>query len=936
MPNEPIDTLYVDLVARTDGLLARCEEASKKAEEILTTGFKKTRLSTEEEFKLIGTIIKTSLGSAFSELNKSGNIFSAINEGTKTLNTGLVAAAGAGSQMAGVFADIVGTFSVWIGVITSVVGGLGSVVNFLKQIGEEGLQTAARLDSLKVGLEVISKNAGQNVDFVRSKVADLQRTGITTTEAIESIMQFLSNKLPIENIEKLARAGQDMAVAYGRNSSETFNRFVYAILTGNAEILRAVGIQQTASQMQEKYAATIGKTAEQLTQVEKRQAIINGILQQASGFTGLYEHSLESLGKRIGSLPRYIEEGKAAFGQALLPVLDMSITAAEKFWKEFRKLFVEIENGASVLDSEGNPKLTKFGQMIFDIAAGIRDQGIPLVILLTSNLQTLANTISGLILTFSAYAGSVKAFWGAFVPPAALKGIFDFLNSGVVAFGQALALSASGVGAFFKFVELSFSNLGKLMRGEAMQTFDEIKAAAIATGDEILRAFVGIKEQTPAATTTAGPLPFPSEGEEDDQKQKKKLASLAISLADAIDEGQKRVQESQSKFVEAMDEFNQQVVAKMSDLSEQLSKEISKVKERTAKEEIKLKKSLDEDLQKIDERTNESIAAKQKDNEERRVKSKEDFLLRMKRMEEDYNLNLLDAVQNRDAKQVLQLMRQHAIEVSRANEDRRRKETEDQESEQHDIERIRQNAERAKQEAIKNYNDRLADLRQSEKERIAELQSNYRQEMAALIVATEKRHAELLKSHEKEMAALQAANKERIATLVSHWADQEDVNEAGAKKVLNSIDRIYGAGGQISKLIDGFIARMKRNGQITISINSEQSGDLWGSSLEDMYANQYGGVPIPQATGGLIVANKPTNILIGEGGPEASLQVPMNSVTSLSQLASGISGGSSNKLEVEVKVSADSHFSEEAEDKLFDRLADTLAPLIPKASIRRG
>ena len=95
-------------------------------------------------------------------------------------------------------------------------------------------------------------------------------------------------------------------------------RLTYAIQTGNSRMLRSVGIQKYASEAYEEFASQVGKTVEELTQIERQQAITNMVLEEAAKVAGVYDAAMEEPGKVLRSFPRLLNDIQLAFGEVLL------------------------------------------------------------------------------------------------------------------------------------------------------------------------------------------------------------------------------------------------------------------------------------------------------------------------------------------------------------------------------------------------------------------------------------------------------------------------------------------------------------------------------------------------------------------------------------------------------------------------------------------
>jgi len=892
----------------------------------------------EKSYAAVAKSVQSAFGSVVATLVATKNPLAALINGIGSFNAGVQSAAQAGDVYAQSIAGVVGKFAAWLAILIPVAKAIQQVIQFMSQTGEQGKQLAARFDALNIGLATVAKNVGVTVEFAREKVQDLVKTGITSLEAMESVMQFLTQGLPIDNIEKLARAGQDMAVAFGRNSTETFNRFIYAITTGNTEVLRMVGINRTASQMMEAFAKTIGKTAEQLTDLERRQALVDGIMQEASRYTGLYEQSLNSVGKQMTSLTRYVQEGTQAFGQTLLPTLELGVQGATAFWKEFQKLFVVVEDGAVMLDQQGKPKFTEFGQLIFDISATLRDTLLPVIKSLVSSLGDLANNIvvvSKTISPFLELMSRLNSTMDAFGERNTEIEKLEKWGSAVQALLQLFAIAASGFVMVFTTINLMLESGAQKLRGQAGYTFEYIARKAKEAAAEIILAAAGIRAQAGYEERLHLPeVPMSGQGEPppEDTETIKRQVELGKALADAIEDGQKRVDEAQTRFRESITAFNEEVLKAQIRLSEEYGKAIDAAYEQYREQLANLDKALKDRLAELDEQANEARLEQQENFNERSLDAEEDFLRQMRRMDEDYAIELSDAVQVRDAKQVLQLMRAYAVRKQRAQEDhdlqteeRRQDFTEQQED-------LAEREAKARAELQESYNERRKELLQALMERVKDIDEHYREMTKQLIENATKQRDAMTAAYEKQQVDLKKANDDRLKEMVKHWADIGAVDRAGAEKILTGLDAYFGTKGKLIKLVHDFVAEMNKNALIEITIKEGKKPSQEGESGSGTPGSR-------RAMGGVMTATRPTNIQFGEV-PETAIILPHNSNFTLEQFASMFGGknggGRTQRLEVSVDVRADNHVSPEFEDALLGKIADIIENQLPDAHVTTG
>lgn len=89
----------------------------------------------------------------------------------------------------------------------------------------------------------------------------------------------------------------------------------------NSVLSDAAGVQKNISKMYEEYAASIGKSSDALTQAEKAQAVYNGIMAEASIFTGAAEEMAEGYQGQQAQLNATNLELSRTLGESMIPAL---------------------------------------------------------------------------------------------------------------------------------------------------------------------------------------------------------------------------------------------------------------------------------------------------------------------------------------------------------------------------------------------------------------------------------------------------------------------------------------------------------------------------------------------------------------------------------------------------------------------------------------
>lgn len=1037
---DPIETYLIDLALKTDSVKADADKFMKDLENQLGQGSNRVANTVSSNLAGMSQAVITSTQSMITTLVQTKNPLAAISSGIMTFNGAVQSAAQSGASWAQSLTGLVGGLAALVTVLAVVTNGLQTVIGFMQKTAAEGEQLAARVQTLNTGLSVTAKNAGVSMDLVRQKIGELQASGITTQASMESLLKFLSQSMPIENIGKLSRAAQDMAVAFGKNSSETFDRFVYSIMTGNSQMLRMDGIMKTANQMQAEYAASIGKTANTLTALENRQAIVNGIIEAAKGYTGLYEKSLESLGKRIQSLPRYIEEGTLAFGETMTPALDLATTAAEKFWKQFQALFVvlqEVEQDGvlkkiPVLLADGTQQLTPFGQKIRDAAQWFEDRLLPALLSVIKALPDMATQAGKVIdvflpltkLEFNNFKTLVDVVIQLYKQ---LDSLFITLTKGT-SIWEAISKSVEGF-VLIATIGLSVTNslitgLDQKLRGEATTAWTDWKDNAKNAINQVMAAMnpvdtskmtpdqmqaaytketglspfqqgymgapgggtVGGGVQGPAAVAQSGgpeksqayldwlkahgenpyfvgaedkrgagtPAAKPEEDESVIAARKKAFLEGGKEIQNSFDQLNEAIIKSNEKFYGpsgAVAKFNEDVVKAEQKLSDELTKALDKAREALAKAIARSEVQYGRQLADLDKQVNQAKADENKSYHEQQVQEEEAFQIKMRRLNQDYTMSMEDAIQNRDARGMLQLMRKHAVDVQRANEDQAGTVSKDEENHNKRLSSIDQQAQDQRDRLKEAHDQQLQDMRDQEKENEDQMQENYRDRMTELIKNADERRQEMIDAHAKELQDLKDGQANQMKAIVKHWADVGILDSTSAEDLLHKMDVYYGKNGKIEKLITDFVDRNLENEAIVITLKTGAEavaaatpsttkqttscppGQSWSYIAGACMPNEV--IGHGYATGGVVHATKPTMAMFGEGGQgETAMFLPDNARMSLSQaggLLSGGSGGSKSALDVTLKVEASGTITPEFEDAILAKLADVVMMALPNA-----
>jgi len=237
-----------------------------------------------------------------------------------------------------------GTFKMMAGIVASI--GLYKLYEELKSVTKESTLIAARVETMNVVLHSLGMISGISADRMDSFVEGVKKMGITTGAAQNSIARMIQAQLDLSKSSQLARVAQDAAVIANTNSSDAMEQLIHGITTMRPITLRQLGIIVDLDGAFNRYAMTVGRTADELTETEKQQITFNEVLEKGKLIAGTYEAAMLTVGKQINSLPRFIEEVKEKFGELFTPALSIIIQEMIGTLKQWEGALVEAkENG---------------------------------------------------------------------------------------------------------------------------------------------------------------------------------------------------------------------------------------------------------------------------------------------------------------------------------------------------------------------------------------------------------------------------------------------------------------------------------------------------------------------------------------------------------------------------------------------------------------
>ena len=255
-----------------------------------------------------------------------------------------------------------------LGGLKSVVGKLGAAIasafaiQKIVQFGSAAVSAANELSDALTGLKSIMDGQGKSFSSAQKFIDQYTSDGLVpATNAITAYKNLALRGYNDSQIQQVMVALKD-ASAFGRQASYSMGEAVQSATEGlkneNSVLVDNAGVTKNVSKMWEEYAASIGTTANNLTQQQKIQAEVNGILEESKYQAGDAAKVAGTFSGQLMQLSYNFNQLKIAVGNAIIPILQVLIPALNAAIQKLIKFANAI---ASVISALSGKKTAQVG-----------------------------------------------------------------------------------------------------------------------------------------------------------------------------------------------------------------------------------------------------------------------------------------------------------------------------------------------------------------------------------------------------------------------------------------------------------------------------------------------------------------------------------------------------------------------------------------------
>ena len=231
----------------------------------------------------------------------------------------------------------------------------------IARFSQECVNEASKMQSALVGLQSIVEGQGRSFDKARAFIEAYTQDGlIPAANAITAYKNLASRGYSDDQIQKTMLALKD-AAAFGRQSAYSYGEAIVSATEGlkneNSILVDNAGVTKNVAKMWEDYAKAIGTTSNKLTQQQKIQAEVNGILEETKFQTGdaikyaqTYEGETAKLSARLIKLKQNIGALMQGMFGTVINIAGQAIESINVFVQAIGQV-IEMFTGKNPLDS---------------------------------------------------------------------------------------------------------------------------------------------------------------------------------------------------------------------------------------------------------------------------------------------------------------------------------------------------------------------------------------------------------------------------------------------------------------------------------------------------------------------------------------------------------------------------------------------------------
>lgn len=250
--------------------------------------------------------------------------------------------------------------------------GVGAITQFAKT----AINAASSTQAAWTGLNSIVSGTGKSFVEAKGFIEEYVSDGLIPLEdAITAYKNLAARGYSTEQIEQTMIALKN-AAAFGRQASYSYGEAIRSATEGlkneNSILVDNAGVTKNVAKMWDDYAKSIGTTADNLTQQQKIQAEVNGILEETKFQAGDAAAYANTFAGKVAKINTAFYNFKVAVGKFIAPIVELFLPYIEMALNALTRFFNKMGQVLKVFGLEMPDVISKSSGAI----AGIGDSAL--------------------------------------------------------------------------------------------------------------------------------------------------------------------------------------------------------------------------------------------------------------------------------------------------------------------------------------------------------------------------------------------------------------------------------------------------------------------------------------------------------------------------------------------------------------------------------
>jgi hypothetical protein len=379
------------------------------------------------------------------------------------------------------------------------------------------------------------------------------------------------------------------------------------------------------------------------------------------------------------------------------------------------------------------------------------------------------------------------------------------------------------------------------------------------------------------------------------------LDAVADTPTNAIENFQDSLDDFDAdKFSQEVEDIHKDMEQAYEDLNEKLAEKQADLDLEYQRKAADAQRDYQRKVQDINRDAEREIANLKDKQREEDIRAEQDYQLKLWELRMRFLMDLEDALHARDARQVIRLMKQYAIDKEA-------------------LERKKNLDDRNREEDQRNA---LEDIEIKRRQRLEDAQLEYQQKLQDQQTAKQREQDDLAQWYAREQADIQTNIQRKLEALIAGWIAEQQLTEQNAATVYGILSKYFGPGG----MTDALYAYMASQLSSMSAMAQQMSGYSSGGGLSNGGYSPGGGLGLGSAggsvgglgstgsrrprfaEGGSMLATRPTTVTFGEAGAELAQFTPIGRTgqdVNKMFMGNGMGGGMDGSLIVEMSLSPD-------------------------------